>query len=354
MASAAAQTYFNSFPADEQQRIRASWGGADRMDEWFNNAVGAGAVQANGQPRDPNAGAAGNTSGITEGQSAGVSGSSGLKPGQTPTPGQLRQFAKENNWSEDFDRFNDATLQSWISNNWNPATMKFKSEKKDMNGNPIPGDVEKPVDTPDGWTAWGQGAIRTQDAQQRMAGWGGGAQGQGNNGGMGGQNPAQTPPPAPVTNGNQLSMTGNPLQDMLIGQFNSGMNPSTYQNNIFALGEDMKPGGTGANADNQQSGRQGQSLSGGGLWWGQNADTFGGFDASQKNATGAETASPAAPKPAAAQPVQQQNTQPVQKNGPSQIGGSYNANRITQAPQSVSGMLGSSFSNPARNRPSYF
>jgi hypothetical protein len=353
MASAAAQTYFNSFPPAKQESIRASWGGADRMDEWFNNAVGAGAVQSNGQPRDPNAGAGSQLAqqtGATQGQSAGVSGSSGLKPGQTPTPAQLRQFAKENNWSEDFDRFNDATLASWIGSNWNPQTMKFTSEKKDQNGNPIPGDVEKPVDTPDGWTAWGQGAIRTSDAQNKMAGWGGG--GAGNNGGMGGQAPP--PPPQPVTNGNQLSMTGNPLQDMLIGQFNTGQNPSTYQNNIFALGEDMKPGGTGANADAQQSGRQAQSLSGGGLWWGQNADTFGGFDASQKNATGTESISPAAPKPAAAQPVAQQNTAPVQKNGPSQIGGAYNANRNTQAQTPVSGMLGSSFSNPARNKPSYF
>jgi hypothetical protein len=169
MASAAAQKYFNSLPASEQARAKASWGGKDMMDEWFNNAVQAGAVQATGEQRDPNAGAGSAyaaQTGHTQGQSQGVGGSSGLKPGQTPNPGQLRQYAKENGWSEDFDRFNDATLQQWINNNWDAKAMKFTSEKG------VPGYVEKPVDVPEGYTAWGQGAISTADAQAKMAAWG--------------------------------------------------------------------------------------------------------------------------------------------------------------------------------------
>lgn len=160
MASAA-ETYFNSFPAAEQQRIRASWAGnPNGMQDWFNAAVGAGAVGPDGNPRDPNAGAGSDyaaQTGHTQGQSANVSGASGLRKGQTPSPAQLRQYAKENNWPEDFDRFNDATLQSWISNNWNPKTMMFTSEKG------VPGDVFKPVDVPEGYTAWGQGAIKNED-----------------------------------------------------------------------------------------------------------------------------------------------------------------------------------------------
>jgi hypothetical protein len=158
-------------------------------------------------------------------------------------------------------------------------------------------------------------------------------------------------------------MTGNPLQDMLIQQFNTGMDPSTYQNNIFALGEDMRVGDTGANADAQKSDRQAQSLSGGGLWWGQNKDTFGGFDASQKNAEGPATASPAAPK------VEAQTAAPTIQpsgatagNGASRMGGAHIANPTVrrtfgtaQNPTQItpiSGMMASRFR--LDRKPSYY
>ena len=44
MASLQAQHFFGSMSPSEQARIRASWGGADLMDSWYQNAVNAGAV----------------------------------------------------------------------------------------------------------------------------------------------------------------------------------------------------------------------------------------------------------------------------------------------------------------------
>lgn len=242
-----AENYLNSFSPAEQQTIRASWAGnPNGMTDWFNNAVQAGAVGADGNPRDPNAGAGSaqaQQTGHTEGQSAGVGGSSGLKKGMTPTPGQLRQYAKENNWPEDFDRYNDATLQSWISSNWNPQTMMFTSEKKDPNGNSIPGNVYKPVDTPDGWTAWGQGAIPTDQANAQMAKWG--------------------QPPQSATS-SAATPAGDPLQQQLV---------SLFQSHGGYFGDSGAP-------------VFGQSLQGGGLIWSDNGNPFD----SSTNATPAQPA----------------------------------------------------------------
>ena len=98
-------------------------------------------------------------------------------------------------------------------------------------------------------------------------------------GGEGGGGPAPPPPP-PTTFGNQLGMTGNLMQDMLINQFNTGQN-STYSqgNNLFGLGEDRRVGGEGINADDQGQNKA-QTLAGGGLWWGQ-GDFNKGFDATK-------------------------------------------------------------------------
>ena len=44
----AGQNYFNTFNAADQARIQDTWGGANLMNEWFQNALKAGAVNANG------------------------------------------------------------------------------------------------------------------------------------------------------------------------------------------------------------------------------------------------------------------------------------------------------------------
>lgn len=163
--------------------------------------------------------------------------------------------------------------------------------------------AEKPDDCPDGMHVVGTPGkcVQNGPGEEDMP--------KGPNSGKGGGPPP--PPPKPVTFGSQLSMgTGNPLQDMLIQQFNTGQDPNTLQSNIFGLGEDFRVGGAGRSADQGGTAptRQGQSLGGGGLWWGQDKDTFSGFDASQKNAEGAATVSPAfkaapEPKPTAAAPT---------------------------------------------------
>lgn len=82
-----------------------------------------------------------------------------------PTPAWLRKFAADNHWSEDFARFDDATLASWLKTNWDPKAKKFTTQKKDRAGNKIPGFVEKPPDVPPGWVAWGahDQAVREND-----------------------------------------------------------------------------------------------------------------------------------------------------------------------------------------------
>jgi hypothetical protein len=44
----AAQNYFNTFSGADQAHIRGTWGGSNLMDEWFKNAVTAGAVNPDG------------------------------------------------------------------------------------------------------------------------------------------------------------------------------------------------------------------------------------------------------------------------------------------------------------------
>jgi len=154
-------------------------------------------------------------------------------------------------------------------------------------------------------------------------------------------------PPEPVTFGNNLTMTGNPMQDMLINQFNTGQN-STYGqgNNIFGLGEDRAVGGTGANADmtggNQTA--KAQTLNSGGLWWGQ-GDFNSGFDASKKNSEEANAASPAVKPPAQSEPAPQQapNMEALTKSDPA-ASSHDRRNNLGRRPRNVSGMLYNQFS----------
>lgn len=101
---------------------------------------------------------------------------------QNPTPAWLRQHARNSGWSEDFERYSDAELAAWLrSGNWDPNQRMFRSEKRDRDGNRIPGFVQKPSEAPEGWTAWGaQGqAVRVNEIP------GQGQQGGGGDGGYG-------------------------------------------------------------------------------------------------------------------------------------------------------------------------
>jgi hypothetical protein len=94
-------------------------------------------------------------------------------PGWVPqSKAELQQYAQMKGWSEDYDRFPDAQVMQWVQENWDANQGAFRTEKRDAQCNPIEGFVEKPVDTPDGWTAWGNYAIPTAEAEQRAAGFG--------------------------------------------------------------------------------------------------------------------------------------------------------------------------------------
>lgn len=219
------------------------------MLDWFKNAVEAGAYLETGE-----------SSSDTAYESSGWN-----SKGQDITG--YRKMAREGNWSEDMDRWSEGQLMSW-SKNFDPTCPPGDPFRSFHDGSC----VQKPIDS----------GGSTMPGGERNPNWkpGGEQEGGGGGGGRGGQQK----PPDPTTMGKQLSMTGDPMQDMLIQQFNTGQN-STYGQgmNIFGLGEDRAVGGTGANADMKPGEQQNtaQSLRGGGLWYGQDPATFSGWDASK-------------------------------------------------------------------------
>lgn len=143
MASAAAQRYFNSFSPADQENIRQSWGGSDLMDEWYGNAVNAGAV--------PGAG------------------------GAPLTIEGLQQTNK--NSSEDFLRFQQPDIDRW-SPYYDPATGKFRSSRG------AEGLYDKPTECPPGMVP--SGPNETDPCVGGAgAGGGGGRGGAGGGGGSG-------------------------------------------------------------------------------------------------------------------------------------------------------------------------
>jgi hypothetical protein len=256
-----AQKYYDGLPAGEKQKVDAIGGPSV---QWFTNAVQAGvpdAVQATGSSKSVYTGEGDTGSYADWGDAAEASEWYGKRK---PTPAELRKWAADqhakyvagdkNSQDEDYERFDDRTLAGWINEKWDVGKGGFYSPNGERIGKPP--DVDSK-----GVNAYGE----------TVGGAGGGA----------GGGAANKPPPEPVKVGNQLSLTGNPMQDMLLTQFNQGQN-NTFDkgNNIFGLGEDRAVGGTGANAD-KQSQIQGQSLTGGGVWWGQGADAFGGWNAAE-------------------------------------------------------------------------
>jgi hypothetical protein len=229
------------------------------VNEWFKNAVEAGIYLTNGEsPVDT----AYNKSGFSSNNNS-------------PDITGMRAWAKAHGMSEDFDRWDEGQLMSWEKQK--DANCPPNTPYQAFDGS---GCIEKPIDSNK------TGPAQTQSGYSQ--------------GGQGGQGGGGYAPSKPIGFGTQLSTTGNPLQDMLISQFNTGKGNTAEQGfNIFGLGEDRAVGGTGVNADKGvATGKElpvAQSLSGGGLWWGAGKDAFKGFDASKKNSNKAASISPAAP-----------------------------------------------------------
>ena len=100
---------------------------------------------------------------------------------------ELKGWARANSWSEDFDRQqgDKRTFDDWIGNYWDANARKFRSEKRDEQGNAIQGWVEKPMDTPEGWSAYRDFAVRSDDRRLAQNQGGGGGFGGGSGGGGG-------------------------------------------------------------------------------------------------------------------------------------------------------------------------
>lgn len=90
------------------------------------------------------------------------------------TPAELRSFAKQNNWSEDFERFDDATIGGWLKNYWDDGAKKFKSGRQGVTGF-----WEKPTECPPGMVPFGpsENAKCVSEAEAAAAAGGPGAAG---------------------------------------------------------------------------------------------------------------------------------------------------------------------------------
>lgn len=174
----------------------------------------------------------------------------------TPTVAQLRQYAAQQGWPEDFARFDDNTVQDWISHYWDPNARKFKSAKTDMSGKPIPGTFFKPDDCPEGTQAWGPNQCRDS---AEVAAIEAGRNQPGKPGGP------QAPPSdgllhAPATAAaNPMADLQGTLEDRFLGR-----------QGFFGFADSRDP----------MSGLAGdlhaKALGGGGLWWGGDKGMFEG------------------------------------------------------------------------------
>lgn len=240
MPSPAALKYFNSFNPGQQETIRASWQGQDMMDQWFQAAQAAGAVDQGGTPN----------------QGQGATEASAAAGGMTPE--KLRQKARQEGWSEDFARYQgpqgDRVLQGWINQYWDPQRGKFRSMHAPQGAQ---GDwvyAEKPdegIVDPQG-TEWGPHGNRS-GVNLSALGLNTLHGSVGAGGRTGGGRPQGQPQPQPVGAG--LFDPQNPLQNKLIQMVQQG------------------GGFFGQNPMNNAA-----SLQGGGVWWGQGGDFSQAFD----------------------------------------------------------------------------
>jgi hypothetical protein len=215
MASSAAQAYFNSQSPADQQAIRDSWGGADLMDEWYNNAVSAGAAGPQSQA-DP----AANTGGqhVEGGGTTPYTGPADTttwqtnvpmshnthpdagKPSGDPFVDMIRNSSQGR--SEDFGRFSNAQILAW-KNSYVPGSNppKFKNDFGDV--------MDKPTEAGPNAFAAGYSTGEKSGGGQIGGGGGGGGYGQGSGG-------AYRPKPAGYYD------PDNPLQARLMELMQSG------------------------------------------------------------------------------------------------------------------------------------
>lgn len=258
----AAQAYFNSFPLAEQRRIRESWAGQNRMDEWFQNALSAGdpgAIAATGQSQQ-------SETDFTTGSTPQGSQFTGQGPGGETFPQMVRRTAREGGWSEDFARMSDAQISAW-QKYWDPQAKKFRSEHDQFAGQ---GAVfEKPTDLPAGYSFHGNSVVKTTD----LPWWAEGS--------------AQAPPETGAT------AAGGGLADNLLYSYGEQAPVSDLQRGLEEKFINREGGFQFETAPVAAA----QTLGGGGLWWGTGAN-----EAGARNLF--EGALPtAAPAPAASRPV---------------------------------------------------
>ena len=172
----AAQQYYNSLSPEEKQKVDAIGGPSV---DWFTNAVNAGvpdAVRAAGGTRPGESGWE-----IEGGYTLGAGGNTADWLGKrTPTPSELRQYAKEQGWSEDFNRYSDRQVAAWLGSSWDQGANKFKNAQGQL--------VEKPTEDVGGGGyggGYGGGGGYTGNGGP-YGGGGGGGQG----GPYGGYNPS--------------------------------------------------------------------------------------------------------------------------------------------------------------------
>lgn len=261
MTAAQAQSYFNSVPASEQQAVRAS--GANIVD-WANASEAAGDPRALSFSGTSLPGAGGGDDTYTGRVATGGQPSSTWIGQRKPTPAELRAYAAEQRWSEDFARFSDAQMAAWIGSSWDTGINRFKNDAGDVVDKPT---ESGPLSQAKGW-ATGEASTAGYWSPGRQGGAG-----------------LPAPPPVPGADGllhtkapedprkTELADLQNVLQEKFLarqGQFGvstGGVNlPDTHAKN----------------------------LQGGGLWWGTDK---GMFDA---NTAPAVPATAAAPRPAAA------------------------------------------------------
>lgn len=142
---AAAQQYYNTLTPEQKQQVDAIGGPSI---DWFTNAVNAGvpdAVKAAGGTRPGEAGWE-----IEGGYTLGAGGNTADWLGKrTPTPSELRQYAREQGWSEDFNRYSDRQVAAWLGSSWDGTANKFKNAQGQL--------VEKPTEDVGGPGGGGSG-----------------------------------------------------------------------------------------------------------------------------------------------------------------------------------------------------
>lgn len=164
--SSGAQRYFSSFSAADQQNIRNSWGGKNLMEDWYQNAVKAGATNGAGA-QAPGTGVGVQQGGEHSGQKTIIADPSkslreqGIASGQgeegwstagMPDRTGMRAWARENGMSEDFDRFDENQLLRWQDKLDSKCPPKTPFQADDGSGC-----VEKPIDSNKPGGVGGQG-----------------------------------------------------------------------------------------------------------------------------------------------------------------------------------------------------